>query len=280
MFRSIDRTIRSARKERRKSKRANFRMNRRLAMEPLENRCLLTVLNDSLVYDTLNTFEDQSREAVFDVDGDGAISEGDVAVGFLRLDNRSVPAPPFNLNEPDGLYAVFAIEVDTIDTTDLGAAGSITFATYAPVTNPAAVAAGLDLDTIVGGIPAVNSVGTPIEPGGAMVAVYEGVTPNLIISAPGGAATNLLDFTTHISGFDLDLVLGLGAGATEGDDIWLSRTFAPVGGSPFSDITVHENLPLGSGFTLAEFQAGLSIGCSAIRISPPSTSDGHSVVEW
>jgi len=82
--------------------------------EQLEERQLLsgTLLSSVTVPDVINTFEDQSRESVYDLDGDNTLSEGDVIHGFLRLDNRALPTP-LNLGTGD-LYLALAQEVKSV----------------------------------------------------------------------------------------------------------------------------------------------------------------------
>jgi len=66
-----------------------------------------------LEVDRINTFEDQSRESIYDLDGDNTLSAGDVIHGFLRLDNRAVPSP-IALG-PQDLYLAVAIQVESRD---------------------------------------------------------------------------------------------------------------------------------------------------------------------
>jgi len=58
-----------------------------------------------------NRFEDQSREAFFDVDLSGGLSVGDVLVGFVRIDDKTQPSGA-QLN--NSVYTIFSQQVNSI----------------------------------------------------------------------------------------------------------------------------------------------------------------------
>jgi len=65
----------------------------------------------STVTSGLNRYEDQSREAYIDVNGDGLFGVGDVLTGFVRLDNK-VAGGSFSLN--NSVYAIFTQQVTSV----------------------------------------------------------------------------------------------------------------------------------------------------------------------
>jgi hypothetical protein len=146
----------------------------------------------STVTNGFNGYEDQSREAYVDVDGDGTFNVGDVLVGFARIDDRSsVPgAGPLN----NSVYTIFTQEIYAID-------GETVF--WQPTT-----VAGLTLNALTG-------------VGGAndLIAVFSSPTSagygvNLIDSSPGnsvgGASVTLADYFAYIlTGGTLDMIMGM-----------------------------------------------------------------------
>lgn len=152
-----------------------------------------------------NTFEDQSRAAFVDVNHDGMISgplvpggPGDVIAGFIRLDDRSSPAPA--VVTTDHIYAIFTYEIKTVT----------------PVV--AGVSFGLDLiNTTVPGLKLDDIIG-PAGAGGSAavfskVAEYVAGPGDLIITSPGNLvgspAVTLADYFAAIQTGTLDIVAGI-----------------------------------------------------------------------
>jgi hypothetical protein len=118
-----------------------------------------------LVGNSDNTFEDQSRGAFVDVNKNNVIDTGDVVVGFIRLDNRTQPAPGLALNNQ--MYAIFSEQV-----TAVVPVGPSTGYILGPTT-----VAGLKMTDLVAGTTAND-----------MFAVFSKNTPfstDLIIASPG-----------------------------------------------------------------------------------------------
>ena len=143
------------------------------------------VLPTLLVPGVQNDLEDQSREAIVDVDGDGVFGVGDVLVGFARLDAITAPAP---IDLTNRLYGIFSQQVTSVAPVTAGLTNGITFG---PTT-----AAGLTLSEITGD--GANA--------GQMLAVYGDSGGfgglNLLLSSPGDLTTNgtvtLADYFSHI----------------------------------------------------------------------------------
>ena len=156
------------------------------------------ILWDSLVNDTINFYEDQSRESIFDRDGNGAVSAGDVFVGYLRLDDRSVPLPGQSVT--NDLYAVFSLMVDTFTPIDNGDGTTTYNFNYSSTSN---IGDGLSLQELTGD---ANAVGN-------FTAVYEDVGANLISTSPGDVdgdgRLTIFDFIAEITNDTLDLIAGI-----------------------------------------------------------------------
>ncbi|HDZ62307.1 MAG TPA: hypothetical protein ENH40_04085, partial [Nitrospirae bacterium] len=77
----------------------------------------------SVITNGSNTFEDQSREAYFDVNSDGIFGVGDVLTGFIRIDNKTKPN---GLDLDNHIYAIFSQEITSISGTSIeyGAVGA------------------------------------------------------------------------------------------------------------------------------------------------------------
>ena len=197
----------------------------------------------------INFYEDQDRETIIDVDGNGSLTQGDVFIGFARIDNRSLPLPGVGFDNTD-VYVVFsnmvldiASETNPDDTLN-----------YTIEIGPTTVA-GLDLGTIIG-IPGV--------PAGSILALYEAVGTDLIIDSPGDynedGDFNILDFTSLIADADLDAVAGISD--DDPDDHWRS-TFRNVNPllDPIQNLALLEQLSLTEGIpdAIVSFHAGLSV---------------------
>lgn len=214
-----------------------------------------SALWNTLVSGELNIYEDQDREVIFDLDGSGGISQGDVFVGYVRLDDRSLPLPGAATN--DNLYAVFSNQVKEIAITDSGTSKMYNL-TVGATTSAKAVSLGLDLNSITGGLPALEAGTTGIA------AIYEGIGANWITSNPGDfntdGAFNIFDFTSEIASHTLGLVAGFGADATEGDDHWAASLLVNAGMDPVGNFALLSGLNLGTGIgALNGFHAGMSI---------------------
>ena len=186
------------------------------------------LLDSYLVPNALNFFEDNSREAYFDVNNNNTFDAGDVLVGFLRIEQRSAPSVQ---DVGNTLYAVFSQQVASIN-----ASGIVTFA---PTT-----AAGLQLSDFVTGAES-----------NAMVALYSGnVGSNLITTAPtdlsGNGTVTMLDYLKAITAGTLELTAGIAANSTDTFKALVSTSL------PLSTATI-ASLVTTSG--VANFEALLSI---------------------
>jgi hypothetical protein len=159
-----------------------------------------------LVAGTDNHFEDQSREAFVDVNKNSKVDVGDVVVGFVRIDNRTQPAPGIALNNQ--VYALVSQEIKA----QASVAPGLSLVTFGPTT-----AVGLRMQDILSGVPGY------VPNANDMFAVFSKNSPfstDLIIASPGnrvGAATvtladyidlikteGTLDFTAGINTFPPD----------------------------------------------------------------------------
>lgn len=211
----------------------------------------------SMVNNAVNTFEDQDRESIVDIDGSGTISPGDVFFGWVRYDERSSPLPGTPLPDDD-VYAVFSFQIAPggIVTVPVGPV-SLHSVTFLPTAVP-----GLTLDDLIGLPLGTNPTG--------ISAIFEGVGANLITTSPGDVATSLLfgagadgildmfDFTETIAGGTLDAIAGFGAGAgAPPADHFFSSFVLPVLGDPIL-------LPAGPILTTSTL-AGGSIGTNSFH---------------
>lgn len=143
-----------------------------------------------LTPNTLNSFEDNSREAFFDVDNSGDFSVGDVLVGFVRIENKTSP-DAFSLGNTT--YAIFSQQVADI---------TASLVTFAPTT-----ADGLTL----------ADLGVTGAEANSMIALYTGnYATDIIVNSPGDLTTNgtvtLADYLAFITaGGDLELTAGIDA---------------------------------------------------------------------
>ncbi|MFL5245605.1 MAG: hypothetical protein ACJ8FY_26210 [Gemmataceae bacterium] len=124
-------------------------------------------LSGVLVPGTQNQLEDEDREHVYDVNGNGIVDTGDVLVGYLRINDRSVPQPGVPLGNQ--VYAIFS---QTIVTTVPGGFG-VTGVVLAPTPSVSPHS----LQSILG-------VSTAVLPEGTIFAVYD---------KAGGFATDFLN---------------------------------------------------------------------------------------
>jgi hypothetical protein len=206
-----------------------------------------------LALNTLNTFEDQDRESIVDIDKSGTISKWDVFFGFLRLDDRSVPTAGADL---DQTYVVFSFELEDIQSFTVGTNNVYQF-TFGKTDSALAVSLGLDLASLhsLGGglLPAIPS-------GNELFALYEGYTGNLLTTSPGDkdgdGQLTMFDFIQAITETDLQLVAGL----RESDDHWYSNFTVPTAADPILTPTLLDSATLGGGLGgTNSFHAGLSV---------------------
>jgi hypothetical protein len=139
------------------------------------------LLDSYLVADgSLNFFEDNSREAYYDVDGDGTFNAGDVLVGFLQVESAD------GTDIQGTTYAIFTQTVASIDGT------TINFTTTTE--------SGLTLNELTGdgsGLIALYTI-----PGGSVDLTTSNTTTD--------AFTSLTDYFNYIlTNGDLELTLGL-----------------------------------------------------------------------
>lgn len=183
-------------------------------------------LDEGLTANVLNTIEDQDREAYIDVNENGLIDEGDVFIGFVRIDNLQPSGDSAN----NQIYAVFSQQIATID-------GNT-------VTLEATTAAGLTL---------ADLTGDPIS-ADALVAVYDFAADpgnNLITQSAPGADT-IFDDIDFIADGDLELTLGIIAA----DDFFvveITNPLATPGGSNEDLASIPVSVSVGT------FSAGLSV---------------------
>jgi hypothetical protein len=143
-----------------------------------------------------NLFEDNSREAYFDVNGSGIFDAGDVIVGFVQVEQRTQPTPIPDTTIQGTLYAVFSQQV--VSVTDVG--GIQNLVTFTPTT--AANAPTLTLSALTGGSAEAN----------AFIALY---------TKPGGTTdltttslANLAAYLAYVTSGTLEATFGLD-GATD-----------------------------------------------------------------
>lgn len=200
----------------------------------------------------LNTYEDQSREAFIDVNGDGLINKGDVIVGFLRLDDKTAPNP---VDLGNRVYAIFTSQFIS-DTP-----------TFFPLMGPT-TAAGLTLADLLGpsftGIAATDSFAV-FSKGGA------GFSKDLILQSPGDRTGN---GTVTIKDY-FDLIISEGTlemvgGFADAEDRF--SNFSVFYGGPTSAL-----IGLSNTITVANFVAGLSVtrGPAGWTILDNTTAGAH-----
>jgi len=187
------------------------------------------ILPGTWIMNTVNTYEDQDRDAFFDMDASGGVTVGDVILAYERVDNRKVPSGPPPTATP-GLNVMVSQIVKSI-TAAPNAAGTrkdyVMELTGTPASHP------LSLSSLLSGwgkpLPA-------LQPGTPIAAVYEGIpfdSLDLALVPTGAGGMGAPDFAhpyhTIVDIMEaicrtgtLDLVLGEGAGLTEADDYWVS----------------------------------------------------------
>jgi hypothetical protein len=165
-------------------------------------------ITSTLVANTDNTYEDVSREAFIDVNGDGKLSAGDVIVGYTSIDRRTSPSPGFDTTNQ--IYGIFSLQVGPLT------GGSLV--QFVPTTAP-----GLSLAALgVAGAGATDVL--------AAYDKFPSFTPDLITTAPPDLNANgkadLQDYLLAIEGQGtLELTAGLSNLPT---DFFVNNTTVPV----------------------------------------------------
>lgn len=223
------------------------------ALKTLSAACLLAMAvpaQSQILWDTLydgiqNLYEDQNRESIFDVDGDGGVSAGDVFVGYVRLDDNTIPGYGDLNNE---LYGIFSIEVETITPTVEGYQ-----IVYTDTSNDGL---GLSLTELMGGDP--NAVGN-------LAAIYEDVNQNLISDQPGDVdgdgVLTVFDYIAEITNDTLDLIAGIETTSGPNEDHWVADITLTGAVDPIANLVLLESATISSGLpdTTIDFHAGLGI---------------------
>lgn len=200
-----------------------------------------------------NTYEDQSREAFVDVNGNGIIDAGDVILGFARIDDKTAPNP---INLGNKVYAIFTSEFVNSPNP------------FAPYMKPT-TAPGLRLSDILGsGFPGIG----PND----MFAVFStgaGFSKDLILASPGdltgdGSVTLKDYFKLIIDEGQLDLVGGIVDPADRFSNL-----------TAFYGLSTSSLIGLPNSVTVANFVAGLSVtqDPAGWQILPNTPSGAHFV---
>jgi hypothetical protein len=189
--------------------------------------------SDTLVAGTTNTYEDNSREAVIDVNGNGTFDAGDVIVGFIRMDLQSAPVTN---NFDNNVYVIISQQLLAPT-----ASCPAPFQCFAPTTT-----SGLTLADL--GVTGADANG--------MFALYSGSTTDLISTPPSPTAT-MQDYLNTITS---DLTLDLVAGFQDPEDFLTATAFIHV---TFDDASIGTTCTTGllclETQTIAAVQGGLSI---------------------
>ena len=173
-----------------------------------------------------NFFEDQDREAYFDVNNSGVFDAGDVIAGFIQIESRSQPTTIPDSTMQGTLYAVFSQQVASV--VNVGFQDLVTFV---PTTAPT-----LTLSALTGGDAEAN----------AFVALY---------TIPGGSTDltttsfpNLAAYLAYISGGTLEMTFGFDGA----DDYFRALTTVP------GPLTSNEILTAPTSQNVASFAAVLT----------------------
>jgi hypothetical protein len=184
-----------------------------------------------------NDFEDQSRDALVDVNANGVFDKGDVLVSFTRIDNKTAPVAIPDLGNQ--VYAVVSQQVTAISAAPNGVI-------FGPTT-----VAGLTLSEVMGlapgTLPAGGMVAIISDPGG-----FGGV--NLVTTSPGNVGTGgLVTMRDYINFLlatgTIDLVAGL-------PDAFFDALNFPACAAPASTASL---AALGSTVTCAGFAASMDV---------------------
>ena len=213
-----------------------------------------------------NTFSDQDREALFDMNGNGKFDAGDVLLGYVVLHSRAAPLPGIGLGNSD-LYAVFAQQVvgDRVTTDPLSSTTTHQIA-LAPLA--------------AGGV--ATFLNTNVTPGQAtwgdgqtLGMVFDTVGADFIANAPAASAdgingqTTITDFMAAIAGGNYALTTGFGTGLTQSDDHWVSTDTVSTLFDPFANLSLLNSLSQSGGLPgTTSYQAGLSILSTAVPYTP------------
>jgi len=218
---------------------------------------------DTFISGPINTWEDQSRESIVDVDGDGALSDGDVIIGFLSLDNRAVPGPGTALNT-DSASIVFSQMVENFQDGPLVLPnGDVAAAAWDLVGTPTGHVTGLAINDLYKRVTGVD-LPTMTSPGAPMALTIEDFGFDPLASTGGGNAAvgdfdagqvDLTDIMMNIiAGGKLSEVSGIGTDA--GDDDFFSSQASNA--SALSTLSLLDDIGLASGVAIT-FNGGLSV---------------------
>lgn len=208
-------------------------------------------IKDNVIFDVENTFEDQSREVVVDVDGSNSLSNGDVFLGFLRLDDRTVPTGLSLGNEE--LYAAFSLTVTNLTLDNVNSSADLSFA--------ATTQAGLQLQDVTGDAAVSNS---------ALTAVYSDIGANLIVTNTTTGTGDILTQTSAVSNgtfeFSAGLVDALDGFVQSGEGVFnlasanglLPLNFATIGGG----LGAGNAIQFGAGLSIIQNESGLGFNPS------------------
>ncbi len=201
-----------------------------------------------------NTFEDQSREAYFDVNGDGLFGVGDVLTGFLRIDDKTKPPPAFSTE--NHIYAIFTQEIVALSVSAGGGGGVVTFGAVSPGNGLSLAEMGVSGALATDMVAVYSSTATPT-----------GFSVDMILNSPGDQTGNgtvtLADYFKLIMDEGvLDIRAGLsdlgnagafcsGVTGGTGADCWMGTSTA-AGGSNSQFIGLADSI------TVANFIAGLT----------------------
>jgi len=206
----------------------------------------------------VQVIQDENRESVFDVDGDGALSVGDVLIGFSRLD--TVVTPPIANLAPTAEFVLFATQVGSITRLDgitPRLPGEDALVDFVPVSG-AGAALGLDLASLT------SASLTPVTDPRALAANFSGLVTDKTIasSAVPGSIVSILDLITEMS---VEGTLSTVAGLANPDDFWQSFfTSGTAAASPVGNLPGLALVDLGAAFSNPVlgsngFFAGLSV---------------------
>lgn len=229
----------------------------------------------STIVNGVNTYEDQSREAYIDVDGDGTFNVGDVILGFLRLDNKSTPSA-FSLDNK--VYLIFTQQVSYI-----GPAGPTG---RSPVAFVPTTAAGLTLADLLGtgyrSGPDFSSYVTSND----MFALFSRSTPfsvNLVTGLPAPGVTDRTGNGSITLADYFDLILDEGTLEMTGG-IYTANNCTAFGDDCFSAESAfagsNSTFPtLPTSITVSNYVAGLTVNIepSGVTILDSTLSGAHYV---
>jgi hypothetical protein len=182
-------------------------------------------ITSTLVANTDNTYEDISREAFIDVNGDGKLSPGDVIIGFTSITARTGPTPGVSTNNQ--IYGIFSLQVGPLT-------GGSTVQ-FVPTTVPTLTLAAIG---VAGAGP------------NDMLAAYDnfpGFVPNLVTTQPPDLNANgKIDLQDFLLTIETQGTLELTAGILRPTDFFANATTVPVAAQTTAFIaTIPDTLTVG-----------------------------------